>query len=59
MAVLVTGGSGFVGLIMCSANLPDKIAIAVDTLFVPTPRMRLEVDGPPLADSAARRPPQA
>jgi len=25
------GGPGFVGLIMCSANLPDKIAIAVDT----------------------------
>jgi prepilin-type N-terminal cleavage/methylation domain-containing protein len=24
-------GPGFVGLIMCSANLPDKIAIAVDT----------------------------
>ncbi|HWV89945.1 MAG TPA: hypothetical protein VNZ59_07680, partial [Burkholderiales bacterium] len=23
--------NGFVGLIMCSANLPDKIAIAVDT----------------------------
>jgi GNAT superfamily N-acetyltransferase len=31
----------------------------VDTLFGPTPRMRLEVDGPPVADSAARRPPQA
>ena len=28
---LVTGGNGFVGLIICSANLPDKIAIAVDT----------------------------
>ena len=26
-----TPGPGFVGLIMCSANLPDKIAIAVDT----------------------------
>jgi hypothetical protein len=26
-----TGGNGFVGLIICSANLPDKIAIAVDT----------------------------
>src|SRR5216683_186864 len=26
-----SGGNGFVGLIMCSANLPDKIAIAVDT----------------------------
>jgi prepilin-type N-terminal cleavage/methylation domain-containing protein len=25
------GGQGFVGLIMCSANLPDKIAIAADT----------------------------
>jgi prepilin-type N-terminal cleavage/methylation domain-containing protein len=25
------GGNGFVGLIACSANLPDKIAIAVDT----------------------------
>jgi prepilin-type N-terminal cleavage/methylation domain-containing protein len=25
------GGTGFVGLILCSANLPDKIAIAVDT----------------------------
>jgi prepilin-type N-terminal cleavage/methylation domain-containing protein len=24
-------GNGFVGLLMCSANLPDKIAIAVDT----------------------------
>jgi prepilin-type N-terminal cleavage/methylation domain-containing protein len=24
-------GNGFVGLIVCSANLPDKIAIAVDT----------------------------
>jgi prepilin-type N-terminal cleavage/methylation domain-containing protein len=28
---LITSGNGFVGLIMCSANLPDKIAIAVDT----------------------------
>jgi prepilin-type N-terminal cleavage/methylation domain-containing protein len=28
---LVTGGNGFTGLIMCSANIPDKIAIAVDT----------------------------
>ncbi len=27
----LAGGNGFVGLIMCSANLPDKIAIAVDT----------------------------
>jgi prepilin-type N-terminal cleavage/methylation domain-containing protein len=27
----IAGGNGFVGLIMCSANLPDKIAIAVDT----------------------------
>jgi prepilin-type N-terminal cleavage/methylation domain-containing protein len=27
----VGGGNGFVGLLMCSANLPDKIAIAVDT----------------------------
>ena len=25
------GGNGFVGLIACSANLPDKIAISVDT----------------------------
>ena len=25
------GGNGFVGLLVCSANLPDKIAIAVDT----------------------------
>ena len=25
------GGNGFVGLIICSAGLPDKIAIAVDT----------------------------
>jgi prepilin-type N-terminal cleavage/methylation domain-containing protein len=25
------GGNGFSGLIICSANLPDKIAIAVDT----------------------------
>jgi prepilin-type N-terminal cleavage/methylation domain-containing protein len=30
-ALLDAGGPGFVGLIMCSANLPDKIAIAVDT----------------------------
>jgi prepilin-type N-terminal cleavage/methylation domain-containing protein len=28
---LTTGGNGFTGLIICSANLPDKIAIAVDT----------------------------
>ena len=27
----LAGGNGFVGLIICSANLPDKIAIAVDT----------------------------
>src|SRR5438094_413261 len=27
----VAAGNGFVGLIICSANLPDKIAIAVDT----------------------------
>jgi prepilin-type N-terminal cleavage/methylation domain-containing protein len=27
----VAGGNGFIGLILCSANLPDKIAIAVDT----------------------------
>jgi len=26
-----SGGNGFSGLIMCSANIPDKIAIAVDT----------------------------
>lgn len=26
-----TGGLGFSGLLICSANLPDKIAIAVDT----------------------------
>ena len=25
------GGPGFVGLVMCSANLPDKVAIAVDS----------------------------
>jgi prepilin-type N-terminal cleavage/methylation domain-containing protein len=32
-ATLLDGvaGPGFVGLIMCSANLPDKVAIAVDT----------------------------
>jgi len=30
-ALLDAGGPGFVGLIMCSANLPDKVAIAVDT----------------------------
>jgi prepilin-type N-terminal cleavage/methylation domain-containing protein len=29
--MLDAGGPGFVGLIMCSANLPDKVAIAVDT----------------------------
>ncbi len=28
---LLNAGNGFVGLIICSANLPDKIAIAVDT----------------------------
>jgi prepilin-type N-terminal cleavage/methylation domain-containing protein len=28
--LLNAGGAGFVGLIMCSVNLPDKIAIAVD-----------------------------
>ncbi len=28
---LTNAGNGFVGLIICSANLPDKIAIAVDT----------------------------
>jgi prepilin-type N-terminal cleavage/methylation domain-containing protein len=27
---LVTAGSGFSGLIICSANLPDKVAVAVD-----------------------------
>ena len=27
----VAGGNGFVGLIVCSAGMPDKIAIAVDT----------------------------
>ena len=27
----LAAGPGFVGLIMCSANLPDKVAIAVDT----------------------------
>ena len=27
----VGGGNGFVGLLICSAGLPDKIAIAVDT----------------------------
>ena len=34
VATLLDGGAtgpGFVGLIMCSANLPDKVAIAVDT----------------------------
>ncbi|MGE0876451.1 MAG: prepilin-type N-terminal cleavage/methylation domain-containing protein [Burkholderiales bacterium] len=30
-ATLVVGTAGFSGLIMCSANLPDKIAISVDT----------------------------
>ena len=30
-ALLDAGGPGFVGLMMCWANLPDKIAIAVDT----------------------------
>jgi prepilin-type N-terminal cleavage/methylation domain-containing protein len=30
-AALLDGANGFVGLIMCSANLPDKVAIAVDT----------------------------
>ena len=29
-ALLDNGGPGFVGLIICSANLPDKVAIAVD-----------------------------
>jgi prepilin-type N-terminal cleavage/methylation domain-containing protein len=27
----IAGGNGFVGLIICSAGLPDKISIAVDT----------------------------
>lgn len=27
----IAGGSGFFGLIICSTNLPDKIAIAIDT----------------------------
>ena len=27
----LAGGNGFVGLIVCSAGLPDKISIAVDT----------------------------
>ena len=27
----VAGGNGFVSLLICSAGLPDKIAIAVDT----------------------------
>ena len=31
LPALLDGAAGFVGLIMCSANLPDKIAIAVDT----------------------------
>lgn len=33
VAALLDGaaGPGFVGLVMCSANLPDKVAIAVDT----------------------------
>jgi hypothetical protein len=32
VATLLDGaGPGFVGLIMCSANLPDRVAIAVDT----------------------------
>ena len=31
LAALLDGTAGFVGLMMCSANLPDKIAIAVDT----------------------------
>jgi hypothetical protein len=26
-----TAGTGFTGLILCSSNLPDKIAIALDT----------------------------
>ena len=30
-ATLLTAGNGFSSLIVCSANLPDKIAIAVDT----------------------------
>ncbi len=29
--VAATAGSGFTGLILCSSNLPDKIAIAIDT----------------------------
>ena len=31
LPALLDGAAGFVGLMMCSANLPDKIAIAVDT----------------------------
>jgi prepilin-type N-terminal cleavage/methylation domain-containing protein len=30
-AVVGTNGLGFTGLIICSSNLPDKVAIAVDT----------------------------
>ena len=30
-AALAAGGNGFVGLVICSAGLPDKISIAVDT----------------------------
>jgi len=30
-AVVGTNGLGFTGLIVCSSNLPDKVAIAVDT----------------------------
>jgi prepilin-type N-terminal cleavage/methylation domain-containing protein len=30
-SVAATAGSGFTGLILCSSNLPDKIAIAIDT----------------------------
>jgi prepilin-type N-terminal cleavage/methylation domain-containing protein len=31
LPALLDGANGFVGLIICSANLPDKVAIAVDT----------------------------
>jgi prepilin-type N-terminal cleavage/methylation domain-containing protein len=31
LPAMLDGANGFVGLIMCSANLPDKVAIAVDT----------------------------
>ncbi|MGH8765057.1 MAG: hypothetical protein ACRET8_05020, partial [Burkholderiales bacterium] len=53
------GTGGFSGLIVCSANLPDKIAVAVDTQMddgapqTGTVRSQLQTAPNPAADKAA------